>query len=144
MAEKRQAVERRRVVIDTNVLAYYLLGVAPFCRDVAAWLAKPVHLVAPESWRPEILSVLWQAVMGGSISLEHALALLEQAEGLIDGSVPVRALWRDTLVLSAECSRSPYDILLVALAQREKTALLTFDQKLLSSFPDIARRPGSN
>ena len=141
MAEESQAVERRPVVVDTNVLAYYILGVAPFCREIAAWLAQPVHLVAPDSWRPEILSVLWQAVMAGSISLEHALALLEQAEGLVDSSVPVRALWRDTLVLSAECNSSPYDILFVALAQREGAALITFDQKLLAAFPDIAGKP---
>ena len=130
-----------KFVLDTNVLAYYALNTVPYCEETAALFSEPLELIAPDSWRVEFLSVLWQAIRSDVIFLEHGLDLLEEAEHLLDRSVPIRALWREALVCADEHDCSTYDTLFVVLAEREQSDLLTYDQLLLTVFPDTAKRP---
>ncbi len=44
-----------KVVVDTNVLAYYLLNTQPFVNEIASFLRSDIDLLAPDSWRCEIL-----------------------------------------------------------------------------------------
>jgi predicted nucleic acid-binding protein len=57
-------------------------------------------------------------------------------------SVPARLLWDGALARALESGVPAYDTLFVELAERERVPLVTFDRKLLASFPDLARRPG--
>ena len=140
MAERRPA--RREFVVDTNVLAYYALGTTPFCEEISELLSKPVELIAPDSWRVELLNVVWQASRSGAIQVGHGLALLEGVEKLLDRSVPVRSIWREALVCAQEHDLSTHDTLFIVLAEREQSDLLTYDQRLLAGFPRVARSPG--
>jgi predicted nucleic acid-binding protein len=130
-----------RFVVDTNILAYYVLGTVPFNEEVAELFFSPLELFAPDSWQSEFLNVLWQAIRIRSISLLHGLELLEEAGRLLEWSVPVNSLWRDALVAAEENNCSTYDTLFVALAEREGCSLVTYDQRLLAAFPQIAKRP---
>jgi predicted nucleic acid-binding protein len=70
------------------------------------------------------------------------LELLEEVESLLNWSVPIYSLWREALVVARKYSFCTYDTLFGALAEREYSNLLTYDQKLLFAFPETAKRPG--
>ena len=137
----KESTQPRRYVVDTNVLAYYALSTSPFCEEVSEVFSKSFELIAPDSWYSEFLNVVWKTIRFQDISLYHGLELLEEAERLLDWSVPVGSLWREALVVAQEYSCSTYDTLFLALAEREHCNLLTYDPKLLTSFPDIALKP---
>ena len=139
MAEASRS--ERKFVVDTNGLAYYVLRTTPFHEEVAALFSKPFELITPDSWRVEFLNVMWLAIRSDAISREHGLELLEQAQSLIDWSVPARSLWREALVCADEHNCTTYDALFVVLAEREQSDLLTYDQLLLNVFPNTAKRP---
>ena len=131
-----------KFVVDTNVLAYYALRAAPFHEEVPALVSEPLELIAPDSWRSEFLSVIWQAVDSGGIAMEDGMELLEDVERLLDWSVPVSWLWREAIVCAVEHHCSTYETLFVVLAERECCSLLTYDRGLLTAFPQIASTPG--
>jgi predicted nucleic acid-binding protein len=139
LAEARTPQER--YIVDTNILAYYALGTEPFREEVVELFSMPLVLISPDSWQSEFLNVVWQAVRLREISLYHGLELIEEVGSLVDWSVPVWSLWREALVTAEEHSCSTYDTLFIALAEREYCNLLTYDQRLLAAFPEIARRP---
>ena len=130
-----------RFVVDTNILAYYVLGTEPFREEVAELFLEPLELIAPDSWQSEFLNVLWQTIRFQKISLFCGLELLEEVGRLLSWTVPVGSLWREALVAAEEYNCSTYDTLFVALAEREDCDLLTYDQRLLTVFPKIAKRP---
>ncbi|UCF99865.1 MAG: type II toxin-antitoxin system VapC family toxin [Spirochaetaceae bacterium] len=132
----------RRYVIDTNVLAYYALRTAPYCKEVSGLFLQPFELIAPESWQVELLNAISKAIRYRSIDLYDGLELLEDIESLLNWSVPVRSLWREALVFAEEHNCSTYDTLFVVLAERENSDLLTYDQRMLTAFPEIAKTPG--
>jgi predicted nucleic acid-binding protein len=131
----------RRYVVDTNILSYYALSTAPFHTEVSSLFSMLFKLIAPDSWRSEFLSVVWQAIHSQGIDLDAGLELLEEVESLLNWSVPVGSLWREALVLAVEHDFSTYDTLFIILAEREHINLLTYDQRLLTAFPEIAKRP---
>jgi hypothetical protein len=51
-----------RVVVDTDILAYCVLGTEPFREEVAWLLSMPLEMIAPDSWQREFLNVLRQAI----------------------------------------------------------------------------------
>lgn len=138
----KESKEQRRYVVDTNVLAYYALATTPFSEELSVLFSQPFELIAPDSWYPEFLNVVWQAICVQDIALDHGLELLEEVEVLLNGSVPVYSLWREALVVAEEYGCSTYDTLFIVLAARERCNLLTYDRKLLAAFPQIANTPG--
>ena len=137
----KESAQKRKYVVDTNVLAYYALSTSPFRQQLSVLFSEPFELIAPDSWQSELLNVVWQSIRLQGISLYHGLELLEEVERLLDWSVPVYSLWREALVVAEEHSCSTYDTLFVTLAERERCSLLTYDQQLLTSFAEIAERP---
>ena len=128
-------------VFDTNVIAYYLLGTAPFSSEVTDCLGACEMLLAPALWEAELANVVWMSVRTGVLPAEKAPAKLALATRLGIQSVPVRALWQGALLRSIQSNVSVYDTLFIELADREGLALVTFDQKLLKAFPAVAKRP---
>jgi len=139
MAEARPL--QGRFVVDTNILAYYALGTEPFNEELDGFFSMPLELIAPDSWQSEFLNVLWQTIRFQKISLFCGLELLEEVGKLLSWTVPVGSLWREALVAAEECNCSTYDTLFVALAERECCKLLTYDQRMLTVFPKIAKKP---
>ena len=131
------------VVVDTNVVAYYLLGV-PEHRDLLSSLfVSDLDFVAPESLKAEILNVLWLAIRHGPLTLNEALDRLDIVERLVTRSIPITHLWATALTLSAKNQHSPYDTLFVAAAERAGTKLLTYDRRIRDAFPETAVDPGA-
>jgi predicted nucleic acid-binding protein len=130
-----------RVIVDTNVIAYYLLATEPFVEEVRGFWHRPLDLAAPALWEAEVSNVLWMAARTGVIDKRMALRRLGMAAQLGIRSVPTRRLWRGALVRAMNSTIAAYDTLFVELAVRERRPLVTFDAKLLTRFPDVALRP---
>jgi predicted nucleic acid-binding protein len=125
------------IVVDTNVLAYLWL---PGERTAAAeqLLKSDVDWNAPLLWRSEFRNVLAGCMRRGDVSLETALQIVEGAEGQMRGrefSVPSAQV----LARVEESDCSAYDCEFVVLAEELGVALITSDEKLLKSFPALAR-----
>lgn len=129
------------VVVDTNVVAYFLLGTEPYAAEVRTFWAAIGGVQAPSLWEAELTNALWMATRHRVITAEEATNRLTLADGLGIQSVPVRSLWQGALVRASQSGCSAYDTLFVELAVRERQRLATFDGALLRAFPEIAVRP---
>jgi predicted nucleic acid-binding protein len=130
-----------RVVLDTNVIAYHLLGTHRFASEAAALLGAAEEILAPALWEAELANVVWMAVRASVLPAGDAPARLALAARLAVRSVPVRTLWQGALLRSIQSGVAVYDTLFVELADRERLRLATFDRTLIRSYPAIAARP---
>lgn len=130
-----------KAVIDTNVVAYHLLGAESFADEAGVFLRSVGEAFAPASWAAKLANVVWMAVRGGVIPKREASRRLYLASRLQVRSVSVRLLWRGALARSIESNLAVSDTLFVELAMRRRLPLVTFDRKLLRTFPNLARRP---
>ena len=131
-----------RAVVDTNVIAYFLLGTEPFREECRDFWRRVEAALAPASWEPEVANVLWMAARTKVVDVVEALRRLDLARALEIQSVPVPSLWHGALVRACSSGIAAYDTLFVELAAREDLPLATFDRAVLVAFPDIAKRPG--
>jgi predicted nucleic acid-binding protein len=129
-------------VVDTNVVAYYLLGTEPFAVEARRFWHATDQPLAPAHWQAELANVVWMAVRTGAVSADEGHRRLDFASRLRVQAVPIGSFWQRALTLSLESGLSAYDTLFVALAQRRRFPLVTFDKQILTVFPDDAKRPG--
>jgi predicted nucleic acid-binding protein len=132
-----------RAVVDTNVVAYYLLATEPFVDEVRRFWHEVVEPMAPSSWEAELTNVVWMAVRHRVLPLADGLHRLELADRLGIQSIPSSSLWQGALSRACASGVSPYDTLFVELADRAGAPLATFDQHVLDAFPKLAWRPGA-
>jgi predicted nucleic acid-binding protein len=130
-------------VIDTNVVAYFVLGTERFVDEARSCLAALDEAWAPAVWEAELANALWMATRHNVLTIGEAASRLTLADGLGIQVVPNRTLWQAALVRAHQAGIAVYDTLFVELAAREQLPLVTFDTALLKAFPDIAVRPGS-
>jgi predicted nucleic acid-binding protein len=131
------------VVVDTNVVAYYLLGTEPFADEARAFLRAAGAMSAPAHWQAELANVIWMAVRAGILGADEGHRRLDFASRLRIRSVSIGSLWQRALATALNSDISVYDSLFVELARRQRSFLITFDTRVLKAFPDIARRPSS-
>lgn len=124
------------IVVDTNLIAYLLLGgeKTPSARSV--FQCDP-EWTAPLLWRSEFLSVLAMFMRQGKLTAERAMEFMNEAEQLMRGDEyqvdPTRVI---RLADSSKCSA--YDSKFVALAQLLDLPLVTSDREILDEFPGNA------
>jgi predicted nucleic acid-binding protein len=131
-----------RAVVDTNVVTYYLLGTEQFADEARGFWAAVTEPVAPAIWEAELANVVWMAIRKHVLPADEGPRRLDLAAGLGVQSIPNRALWQGALTRSVASGITVYDTLFIELASRERLPLATFDGRLLTSFPGIAKRPG--
>ena len=130
-------------VIDTNVIAYYLLGTDRFVDEARDFMTVLVEAWAPAVWEAELANVMWMATRHNVLSLDEATKRLTLADGLGVHAVPNRTLWQGALVRAHQTNTAVYDTLFVELAVREQLPLATFDAAVLKAFPGVAARPAA-
>lgn len=130
-----------RLVVDTNVLAYYLLGPEHFAEEARLCFDRSADLLAPVHWEVEIANVVWVAVRSGFLARADGPKRLERAWDFGIVSVPTKILAEGALARSLDSGVAIYDTLFVELAAREGRPLVTFDKGILKAFPEIACRP---
>ncbi|HJT86456.1 MAG TPA: type II toxin-antitoxin system VapC family toxin [Bryobacteraceae bacterium] len=132
-----------KAVVDTNVVAYLLLGTEQYIDEVRTFVTALDEAQAPALWEAELVNVLWMATRRNVLTLEEAAGRLMLADSLAIVSVPNRTLWQGALVRACRSGIAVYDTLFVELAARRQLPLATFDAALHKAFPDIAIRPAA-
>src|SRR6266478_9723297 len=122
MDPRRTAV---KAIVDTNVIAYFLLGTEGFRDECERFWREVSDPIAPASWEAEFTNVLWMATRKDVLDLPEALHRLELAKGLGIQSVPVSNLWSGALARAHVSGIAAYDALFVELADRESLLLAT-------------------
>jgi len=130
-----------RAVIDTNVVAYFLLGTEAFVAEARLGLETVSSPLAPGHWEAELTNVLWMAIRAGVLAADEGPARLGLARRLGIESIATATLCQGALLRAVSAGLSVYDTLFVELASRSRCPLVTFDKAVLSAFPEIARRP---
>jgi predicted nucleic acid-binding protein len=127
------------IVVDTNILAHFWLP-ADQSQTIEKVFEKSSNWVAPLLWKSEFRSVLSLYLRKGLIDIAKAIMIMEKAElQMKEHQFDVNSTQVLDLVLKSACSA--YDCEFVALADDLNTQLLTFDNKILTSFPEIAVHP---
>ncbi len=129
------------IVLDTNVLAYALLGVPRHGATATRLLSAAQAIVVPDVLRAELANVLWQWARSSHVAPSTALALLDDAEALLSEVVPSDHLWTEALLLAMDADHPVYDTLFVALARQRGIPVVTHDRALLRRFPDHTVSP---
>ena len=130
-----------KAVIDTNVVAYFLLGTEAFVDEARTCFENVSDPVAPAHWEAELTNVVWMAIRTGVLPAEEGPVRLGLARRLGIQSVPTTTLCQGALLRAVTSGVPVYDTLFVELAARTATPLVTFDKAVLRAFPDLARRP---
>lgn len=129
------------MVVDTMVFAYALLGVPRFRDESLAVLTQVDDILVPDSFRAELVNVVWQWTRENHLTLEVGIDVLTDADSLITYAAPADELWERALELSIAANHPAYDTLFVALAEREETSLITYDTKLRRKFQNQTISP---
>ncbi|MBI5230926.1 MAG: type II toxin-antitoxin system VapC family toxin [Coriobacteriales bacterium] len=124
------------IVVDTNVVAYLLIGgeKTPVVRDV---VSRDAEWAAPILWRSEFRNVVATYLRRGELALSDAVALVAEAEALLRGR-EFLVTSDSVLDLAADTSCSAYDCEFVALARQLGVPFVTSDRRLLDAFPSDA------
>ena len=130
-----------KAVVDTNVVAYLLLGNEAHVDEARAVLERVSIPLAPAHWEAELTNVVWMAVRTGVLSPEEGPVRLSLARRLGVESVAIATLCQGAFLRSVTSGIAVYDTLFVELAARTGCPLLTFDKALLKAFPSLAIRP---
>lgn len=130
-----------KAVVDTNVVAYLLLGTEGFVEGAKACFETVANPLAPAHWEAELTNVVWMAVRTGALSPSEGQVRLSLARRLGVESVATATLCQGALLRSIASGVPVYDTLFVELAARTGCPLVTFDKAVLKAFPNIAIRP---
>jgi len=129
------------IVVDTNVIAYLLLGGEKTSKARSVFKRDP-KWAAPLLWRSEFRSVLAMFIRQGKLPSEKAMEFMIEAETLMQGEeYQVDSGRVIKLIDSSNCSA--YDCEFIALAQHLDIPLVTSDKQILDEFPDTAVSIGS-
>jgi len=130
-----------KAVVDTNVVAYLLLGTERFVDEARLCLTIVTMPLAPAHWEAELANVIWMAVRSGALATDEGPLRLSLARRLGIETVATATLSQGALLKSLASGVAVYDTLFVELAQRTRCPLVTFDKAMQKAFPDIAIRP---
>ncbi|MEQ1895792.1 MAG: type II toxin-antitoxin system VapC family toxin [Vicinamibacterales bacterium] len=130
-----------KAVVDTNVVAYLVLGTAGFAEEARACFETVSAPLAPAHWDAEVTNVIWMAMRAGVLPAEEGPVRLGLARRLGIETVATATLCQGALMRAVTSGVSVYDTLFVELAARSRCPLVTFDKAVLRAFPEIATRP---
>jgi predicted nucleic acid-binding protein len=121
------------IVVDSNILAYLYLPSDHTAKAEALFKNDP-EWAAPLLWRSEFRNILAGYIRRGTLTLEQAVSLQQEAEGLLsDAEFEVDSSGVLELVSNSDCSA--YDCEFICLAIKLNTKLATADKKLIKAFP---------
>ena len=79
-------------VVDTNVVAYFVLGTDRFVDEARTFIAALDEAWAPAVWEAELANVLWMATRPNVLSIDAAARGPTRATGWDVHAVPNRRL----------------------------------------------------
>ena len=124
------------IVADTNVIAYlFIPGIYTGLAETL--LRQDQEWAVPLLWRSEFRNVLAGYIRRKYMAFDTAVSIIEQAEFFLRPLEFSVASFR-VLELVARSKCSAYDCEFVVLAQDLNIPLITTDNQILTSFPQIA------
>jgi predicted nucleic acid-binding protein len=124
------------IVADTNLIAYLMIE-GDFTPQAELVYQLDSNWIAPYLWRSEFRNILAPYLRKNYLSMAEAKTIMAQAEALmknkefeLDSASILEMIENSTL--------SAYDCEYVVLAKKLGINLITNDQKILKSFPDLA------
>jgi len=124
------------IVVDTNVIAYFLIPGTLSDLAEAVW-SKDASWAVPRLWRSEMRNMLALYHRRKILALAEIQDLMSNAEKLLAGrEYDVGSA--GVLDLAAHSGCTAYDCEFVYLADELSVPLITSDSKLLTSFSDTA------
>jgi predicted nucleic acid-binding protein len=120
------------LVVDASVAIKWVLPETGSERAVAI-RAQNDDLIAPSLVYAEIGNAIWRAVLRGDVSAQDAHTDLAIAIAHYRRLVALDELADMALALAVRLRHPVYDCLYLALAQRERCALITADRRLLNA-----------
>jgi predicted nucleic acid-binding protein len=127
------------IIVDTNVIASMWVP-----NNMDEWgykvLKKDDEWIAPLLWRSEFRNVLSLYLRKGILELPIVLQMIEEAEQMMNGNeFEVNSTQVMSFVSVSSCSA--YDFEFVVLADDLNVPLVTFDDKIITEFPNLAVSP---
>lgn len=124
------------IVVDTNIISYLYLP-TKYTELAEQLMKKEPQWIAPILWISEFRNVMALYLRKKLLEFDDIALILQEAENMLSNNeYKVSSLSVMNLVFKSECSA--YDCEFVAVAQHNKTHLITQDKKVLRNFPDIA------
>ncbi len=122
------------IVVDTNVLAYFLLPYEYSVQADALFKRDP-EWVAPILWRSEFRNLLAGELRRKNLSFDEVVRVQAEAELLLAGNEH-EVDSRRVLEFVRDSNCTAYDCEFVVLAARLGVKVVTMDAKLLKAFPE--------
>jgi predicted nucleic acid-binding protein len=120
------------VVVDASVAVKWVLPETGSDRAAAIRTADD-DLLAPSLVHAEIGSAIWRAVLRGDVPAAEARRDLKVAVGHYRRIISLAELVDRALELATRLRHPIYDCFYLALAERERCALITADRRLIAA-----------
>jgi predicted nucleic acid-binding protein len=119
------------LVVDASVALRWYVN-APGSDAALSVLDGDEPLVAPDLVVAEVCNAAWRLVRADEISHEHGLRIANAVASAFSGLVGAPRLARRAFALARSLDHPVYDCLYLALAELEKTRVVTTDRRLLN------------
>lgn len=124
------------IVVDTNIIVYLYLPTG-LTEHAERLLEREPDWAAPLLWRSEFRNVLALYLRKRLITLEDFINIQLEAESLLTENEYMNNS-RDVLELVDNSSCPSYDCEFIALAESQKTRVVTMDRDVCAAFPETA------
>ena len=128
------------IVVDTNVIAALIMKQQQESVARAVW-SLDQEWYAPPLWQSEFRNVLLKYVTRKLVELEMCEAVLREAHRILPLQCLVIPDDLHVMRIAASSGCTAYDAEFVVVAESLDSLLLTWDKKLLASFPGRAILP---
>lgn len=119
------------LVVDASVATLWVLEQDG--TPLALVVRNEGSLIAPSLIAAEIGSALWKAVRRGNVKRADAQMALDTALLSFEALIPLEDLRARALEFATDLDHPIYDCFYLALAERERCALVTADARLLAA-----------
>lgn len=122
----------KTVVIDASAAVKWFLP-EEGAEHAAALLSGAYRLIAPDLLWVEVAAVLWKVARRGGLSADEVQRIIADAAAFPVETAESSGLLPEALRIAMEADRTVYDSLYLALAVRERTAVVTADDRFVNA-----------
>ena len=125
-----------RLVLDSSVVIKWFLleDYTPEARQILlAYRNGDCQITVPDLLYAEVGNILWKRHVQKGLDESYCQAALHELDALLLPIVPITRLAADAFSLAIAHKRTMYDMLYVALAEREGCPFVTADERLVNA-----------
>jgi predicted nucleic acid-binding protein len=119
------------LVVDASVALKWFV-IEPGTDAAETLLAGPEPLIAPQLVVGEICNAAWKLWRRGALAAIQTQRIASRIAGTFDRLVPLPGLASRSTALALELDHPAYDCFYLALAERERTVVVTADRRLVA------------